>query len=266
MSQMRKKPDEKAAGSPLGRRATLKDVAERAGVTPAMVSFTLSGKRRASEKTLQAVTLAARELGYVPNPHAQRLANGGCSKTISLLWFMDKGVSTDQAIFITHRLDEAGFAVELHDLPTYVSDAAAKQAQMLSTLCHQKPRAIICRSREMQEPALLQLRRYAQEGGTVVCYGSNDNKSFDQVIFNKADNIYQAATHLLDLGHRRIGLSVHSDSWRDDQLAVAGFQRAECRYTRRVAVGQLPLRRSRRTPGRAVSEFKRPTGRHMHHQ
>ncbi|HEX8552250.1 MAG TPA: LacI family DNA-binding transcriptional regulator, partial [Abditibacteriaceae bacterium] len=55
------------------RPATIKDVAERAGVTTATVSFTLSGKRNASPKTKDAIFKAAHELGYVPNPHAQRL-------------------------------------------------------------------------------------------------------------------------------------------------------------------------------------------------
>jgi DNA-binding LacI/PurR family transcriptional regulator len=222
-------PAEKEVGpepEELGRRPTLKDVAERAGVTPAMVSFTLSGKRRASEQTRQAVTKAAQELGYVPNPHAQRLANGGCDNTIALVWAIDLGISTQQAYFIQHRLDEAGFTVETHDTPFYVSDVETKQSQMLSALCRQRPRAIICRSRELQEPALVQLRRYAQESGTVVCYGSTDNKFFDQVIFDAQDNIYLAASHLLDLGHRNIGLSVHAHPLLPDDPALAGLQRA----------------------------------------
>lgn len=229
MSRILQEPEERGVGhdlGELGRRPTLKDVAQRAGVTPAMVSFTLSGKRRASEQTLRAVTKAAQELGYVPNPHAQRLASGGCHNTIALLWSIDLGVSTQQAYFIQHRLDEAGFTVETHDTPFYVSDVAAKQAQMLSSLCRQKPRAIICRSRELQESALMQLRRYAQDGGTVVCYGSKDNKSFDQVIFDAQDNIYQAANHLLNLGHHNIGLSVHAHAVLPDDPALAGLQRA----------------------------------------
>jgi LacI family transcriptional regulator len=226
MSRIEQVPEEKPNRSGLGRRATLKDVAQRAGVTPAMVSFTLSGKRRASEHTFQAITQAARELGYAPNPHAQRLANGGCEKTISLLWGIDLGVSTEQANFIQHRLDEAGFAVELHATPNYVSDVATKQAQMLSTLCRQRPRAIICRARELEESALVPLRRYAEEGGIVVCYGSNDNKSFDQVVFDKFDNIYQAAKHLLDLGHRKVGISIHISPPPPNDPGIAGFRLA----------------------------------------
>jgi LacI family transcriptional regulator len=46
---------------------TLKDVAQRVGVTQAAVSMALADHSRISEKTKQAVREAAAELGYVPN-------------------------------------------------------------------------------------------------------------------------------------------------------------------------------------------------------
>jgi LacI family purine nucleotide synthesis repressor len=208
------------------RPITIKDVAERAGVTAATVSFTLSGKRNASAKTKDAILKAAQELGYVPNPYAQRLANGGCNKTIGLLWAMDLGVSTEQANFIYHRLDEAGYLCDSLSTPNWVSDTHLKQLQMVKTLCRREPRAIICRINELQEPAFEQLQRYKQDGGTVVCYGNKGNGIFDHVVFDKVNNIYRAALHLLDLGHRKIGLSVQSDTVLPGDEGAIGFHRA----------------------------------------
>ncbi|HEX8552257.1 MAG TPA: LacI family DNA-binding transcriptional regulator, partial [Abditibacteriaceae bacterium] len=208
---------------------------ERAGVTTATVSFTLSGKRNASPKTKDAIFKAAHELGYVPNPHAQRLASGGCDKTIGLLWGIDLGVSTEQINFIHHRLDEAGFVGELHITPSYVSNTVHQQVQVVSTLCRQEPRAIIVRTFELEEPALMQLQRYAQEGGTVVCYGHRGSGFFDHVVFDKAKNVYQAARHLLDLGHRNIGFSLHAEEVNADDAGIIGFRRA-------LAEANVPVR------------------------
>ncbi len=59
---------------------TIRDVASRAGASPAAVSATLNGKSRGSirigAQTRERILAAARELGYVPNPNAQGLATG----------------------------------------------------------------------------------------------------------------------------------------------------------------------------------------------
>ncbi|WP_454050742.1 LacI family DNA-binding transcriptional regulator [Cellulomonas sp. Marseille-Q8402] len=58
------------------RRPTVYDVAERAGVSIATVSFTFRQPERVRETTRAAVLVAARELGYVPSANARGLAKG----------------------------------------------------------------------------------------------------------------------------------------------------------------------------------------------
>ncbi len=55
-------------------RATLKDVAQRAGVTTATVSYAISGKRPISEETKRRVMEAIQELDYVPDLNARSLS------------------------------------------------------------------------------------------------------------------------------------------------------------------------------------------------
>ena len=57
------------------RRVTGKDVAQRAGVTAATVSYVLSGssKQSVSKETRERVIEAARELGYIPDRNAKTL-------------------------------------------------------------------------------------------------------------------------------------------------------------------------------------------------
>lgn len=57
-------------------RPTVYDVAERAGVSIATVSFTFRQPERVRESTRAAVLGAARELGYVPSAAARGLAHG----------------------------------------------------------------------------------------------------------------------------------------------------------------------------------------------
>jgi DNA-binding LacI/PurR family transcriptional regulator len=60
----------------LNRKPTVYDVAERAGVSIATVSFALRRPDKVREATRQTVLAAARELGYVPNVMARGLAHG----------------------------------------------------------------------------------------------------------------------------------------------------------------------------------------------
>ena len=55
------------------KRATILDVAERAGVSTTTVSDALRGRGRISDSTREAVERAAQEIGYVPNRAARSL-------------------------------------------------------------------------------------------------------------------------------------------------------------------------------------------------
>lgn len=60
----------------MAKRPTVYDVAERAGVSIATVSFTFSQPHRVKESTRESVERAARELGYLPSASARGLARG----------------------------------------------------------------------------------------------------------------------------------------------------------------------------------------------
>ncbi|MDX3659022.1 LacI family DNA-binding transcriptional regulator [Streptomyces sp. ID05-26A] len=60
----------------MARKPTVYDVAERAGVSIATVSFAFTQPERVRRKTLDNVLAAAASLGYVPNVNARGLAKG----------------------------------------------------------------------------------------------------------------------------------------------------------------------------------------------
>lgn len=205
---------------------TMSDVARVAGVTKMTVSFALNNTGRVSEKTRKIVMQAAQELGYEPNPHAQNLSNGRSNNTVGLfsLWF-DFGVGTQKIQLIQSALNRKGFDVPTYGIGLHDHYNEEVQTSAVSSIRRQRPRGLICFTSGLQPKALLELRRYQDEGGILVSYDYPTDLQCDTVLFDRVDNTYQAAKHLTDLGHRQLGYADHG-FLRTDGPRLIGFRRA----------------------------------------
>ena len=202
------------------------DVAREAGVTKMTVSFALNGTGRVSEATRQNVLDAVQRLGYQPNPHAQSLSNGRAHNTIGLfnLWF-DFGVGTQKIQFIQSALNQRGFDVPIFGIGLHDVYNEEVQTQAIASLRRQKPRGLVCFTRSLHPKALQELRRYQDEGGVLVAYDYPVDLGCDVVLFDREDNTYQAAKHLIDLGHRTLAYADHGLAPLNGPR-VRGFRRA----------------------------------------
>lgn len=203
--------------------ATIEDIAQAVGVSRTTVSKAFTGYGRISGKTRETVMRVAEELGYQPNVHAQRLTNGHCRNMIGLFTRgLDFGVGARKLQTVQHLLSAQGF-----DVPVYAyieaNEVIADELKLLRSLCLQRPRAIIWGTGVMAAVAVEELQRYQDFGGIVVAYDHATVLLCDHVVFDRLDNTYQAARHLLDLGHRKIGFyNVHSI----DSVRLQGFTKA----------------------------------------
>lgn len=89
-----------------GRSVTRRDVAERAGVSAAVVSYTLNGGAPVAPETAQRVLKAVAELGYRPNQAARALRSGS-TRTLAFLT-----LDADDAIFTNPIFAEYVHAVQ----------------------------------------------------------------------------------------------------------------------------------------------------------
>lgn len=209
------------------KAATLSDVARLAGTAKGTASRALNGRHWVAPETRAAVLRAARELGFRADPTAQSLASGRQSTLIGLFTrSLDLGVGTLKLQFLQNALNEKGYDAPIHACGSAGRDAHA-QEHALANLCRQRPAAIICCTQSLHNSVLEQLQKYSESGGVVVCYDSPlklKNHDLDNVIFDREDNTYQATRHLLELGHRRIGL--FSSGRRHSAERLRGFERA----------------------------------------
>lgn len=95
-------------------KLTIQEVAEKAGVGVGTVSRVLNNHKSVRPETRERVVSAMQELGFIPNPHARRVA-GGKSYTVSIILqvvgteFYIRLLSGLEKTLETHRYDSALF-------------------------------------------------------------------------------------------------------------------------------------------------------------
>ena len=215
---------------PASRRATtIHDVALRAGVSKSTASRALTGEGKISVQSKEAVLQAAAELGFEPNLNAQRLVRGKGNDTIGLFSpELGLGVVTLKLQAIQHLLGTKGYVVPIHAYGYRNVGLALQPEELLRGLLRDCPRAVVCNTGNTSLSAIGdELERYVSQGGIAVCYDWQASDIADSVVFDREDNSYQAARHLLELGHRDIGFCSHrgplNPRWQ-------GFERALGEY------------------------------------
>jgi LacI family transcriptional regulator len=188
---------------------TIDDVAVALGMHKSTVSKALSGTGNVSLRTRARVRSTATELGYEPNPVAQRLANGYRNPTVYIFsGSLDLGLTTQKIRLIQQNLTARSLEVPLYTCPGPAGDDGKAQAAQIRQLCRQRPRAIICAVPMLSSEIFGELEAYQREGGIVVSYDAPIPLACDQVIFDREDNGYQAARCLLLRGHTRVGIGM----------------------------------------------------------
>jgi DNA-binding LacI/PurR family transcriptional regulator len=191
------------------KTCTIQDVARALGITKSTVSQALSGKGTLSTATRERVRHAAREMGYTPNPLAQRLAHGQSRTLVCLLTgALDTGVGTNKVLLIQKELGARSLDAPLYTHTGLTDEEGAATAAQVQHLCRQRPQAIVCAGSLYHPAVFAALDEYQSRGGILVGYDMPLPLSCDQVIFDREDNAYQAARYLLEQGHRKIGVGV----------------------------------------------------------
>lgn len=217
----------------MSKPTTILDVAEALKMHKSTVSLALSGKGNVSAATRARIHQVAQEMGYEPNPLAQRLARGHQNNMVSIFSnVLDVGLATAKILQIQKELTANGLEAPLYTCPDSVEEGVSPVAQ-IRNLCRQRPRAIVCFTQLLHPQVFPELEAYQRSGGIVVCYDHPAPLECDQVLFDREDNAWQAATHLLELGHRQIGLAMSApteravtDMGEPQSLRLKGFRRA----------------------------------------
>ncbi|MGL4727741.1 MAG: LacI family DNA-binding transcriptional regulator [Bosea sp. (in: a-proteobacteria)] len=200
-------PDDMQAG----RKARLIDVAREAGVSPATVSRAISQPELLSHETLQRVQASASKLGYSPDAAARALASGRSMTIGAVMPTLDNAIFSRalQAMQVTLAADGYQLLIASHDYN------ASAEAEAVRTLLARGIDGLMLVGAE-RAPEMDNLLR-STTIPVVLTWRSGPEMPCVTVDNEKAGAL--AAQHLLDLGHRRIGLVTGSLKFNDRQKA-----------------------------------------------
>ncbi len=178
----------------------IKDVALRAGVSIGTVSNVLNRPDVVSERTRTRVLEAITELGFVRNESARQLRNG-LSRTLAYV-LLDPGnpFFTDVARGAEEAARSAGLALFLCNS----EEDAAREAEYLDILLEQRVRGVLITPVDHDAE---RLRTMPRAGVPVVLLdrASHDAAAWCSVAVDDVEGGDLAVSHLLELGHTRIG-------------------------------------------------------------
>jgi DNA-binding LacI/PurR family transcriptional regulator len=196
---------------PSRRRPTIADVARRAGVSPAAVSFAVNGRPGVSDATRGRILAAARELGWRPSASARALTE---SRTRAVGWVLVRSAETLEAdaSFVPFlagmeaALTAAGYALLLQIAPDDAAGLAALErltaARRVDGLVLTDVRASDPRLRMPRDPRV----------PVVVAGDRGPPGAAPELRVGEAEGIAAAVAHLVDLGHERIAFAGDSDA------------------------------------------------------
>jgi DNA-binding LacI/PurR family transcriptional regulator len=143
------------------------------------------------------------------------------------------GLGTEKILRIQKALTERAIEAPIYNCGEPAGDAEQVQMEQIRHLCRLRPHAIICTTSLLDSAAFLELESYQRVGGIVVSYDDPIPLKCDQVIFDREDNGYKGAYHLLEQGHRKIGVGIATTAeWLSGDVSatqsrrLAGWQRA----------------------------------------
>ncbi len=202
--------------------ATIRTVAQHAGVSVATVSHALNRTRHVSPALQQRVEAAARELGYVPSAIARSLK----SRQTQTLGMMTPNSSNPYFAEIVREVEDWCFGAGYHLVLCNSNDEPRRQSIYLDVLSRGRIAGLvllpagddgqlITQLRDLRMPVVLLDRRLQLNGLSV------DGVHHDNVLGARL-----ATEHLLALGHRRIACIGASAELPISQDRVDGWRQA----------------------------------------
>lgn len=182
----------------MAERATIRDVAEVAGVSVGTISNYLTSKKAISARARERIESAIAELGFIPNS-AVRVMRGQRNNAIG---FMIPDSSNPFFSEVARGVEDVAIAAGYVVVICNTNGDDGRENHYARALSEMRVVGAIATPLSASEKNLRQL---ATSGASIVLLGSGEQPlAFSSVDVDDVEGGYLAATHLIERGHRDV--------------------------------------------------------------
>jgi DNA-binding LacI/PurR family transcriptional regulator len=199
--------------------ATVRDLAERAGVSPSTISRAYSRPEKVDDLTRERILRIADEIGYAPSRAARTLKTGRTGALGIVVPDLSNPFFSDVVRGTQHRARDLGYSVLLADS----DEDPAAELDLVRTLARNVDALVLCSPRMSDD----ELAGASGLPPLVLVNRDSDDLSHGAVPPVTIDNtggVVQAVRHLVDLGHRDIGFVSATGTSRSNTERRAAFE------------------------------------------
>ncbi|MDA8218280.1 MAG: LacI family DNA-binding transcriptional regulator [Dehalococcoidales bacterium] len=221
------------SGSPKQARITLAQVAEAAGVSIGTASNVLNGRPYVRQRVRDRVLQAAQELGYRPNAIAEALATGRHKMLTLCAFFAENPIAAEIIQGASSATQSAQYGLTICAL----GHGASLQPSHIEAILRQQAAAVVVFTYNEDPAPYLEL----QSLGIPVVFINRRPSGIDAdlIMVDARQGTYDAVSHLLGRGRRRVALFTRSNNARPALDRIAGYREAHARMALGVPEGLI---------------------------
>jgi len=200
---------------------TIREVAKRAGVSVATVSHVINGTRKVAPDTAARVRRAMEELAYQPNAVAQSLR----TQTTHAVGVLVSDITNPFFATLVRGAEDAAVAAEYSVIVCNSDEDPSKEGSYVRLLLRRRMDGLlIAPVRDGASPAVQELAE--RQMPFVFMDRKASGVPADAALSDNIGGAYQANRHLIERGHRRIGIVLGILGTATTEARFAGYRRA----------------------------------------
>lgn len=203
--------------------ATLRDVAELAGVSPKTVSRVVNHQGEISESTRERVQAAIDQLGYRPNILARSLIHKRSNTLAVVAWGIDYFGPSRIVVGIEQKAHELGYSLFLNLLGQ--PEDSSPELVLDSLIAHQVDGIIWAVPEVGSNRTWLKSAPFS-DLPPIIFMTMEPHPGITAVAIDNRDGGRQATLHLINQGRRKIGIITGPMTWWEARERFAGWRDA----------------------------------------